>query len=77
MPDKDCSLTLLQDAMSEIYSNMKALRAVISILESGFESINDDNCTYVIASLKIIEEQLEAMTLKLKTNIIAIDSMMK
>lgn len=54
-------LMRVQDDMLELHRRMKSLKEMICILESGFEAINDDNCNYVISSLKVIEEQLGSM----------------
>lgn len=55
------SLIEVQDNMLNLHRHMKSLQEVISVLESGFEAVNDDNCNYVISSFKVIEEQLGAM----------------
>ncbi|HBD01325.1 MAG TPA: hypothetical protein DC053_21430 [Lachnoclostridium sp.] len=54
-------LMRLQDDMMELHRRMKSLKEMICILESGFEANNDDNCNYIISSLKVIEEQLSSM----------------
>ena len=55
------NLMIVQDDMMELHRRMKSLKEMICILESGFEAINDDNCNYIISSLKVIEEQLSSM----------------
>lgn len=68
---------IVQDNLSDLHRRMKSLQEVISILESGFEAINDDNCNYVISSFMVVEEQLGSMGRDLSENIDAIASMIE
>ena len=71
------NLLEVQDNMPNLYRRLKSLQEVISVLESGFEAINDDNCTYVISSFKVIEEQLIAMRSELLNSIDALASIIE
>lgn len=55
------NLIEVQDNILDLHRRMKSLQEVISVLESGFEATNDDNCTFVISSFKVVEEQLSTM----------------
>lgn len=61
MMESDGNLIGVQDNMLDLHRRIKSLQEMISILESGFGAINDDNCNYVISSFKVVEEQLSVM----------------
>jgi hypothetical protein len=75
--ESDGSLIEVQDNMLELHRRMKSLQELISVLESGFEAINDDNCTYVISSFKVVEEQLSTMRSDLLKSIDALASIIE
>lgn len=77
MVESDGCLIEVQDNMLELHRHMKSLQEVISVLESGFAAINDDNCNYVISSFKVVEEQLDTMRIDLLKSIDALASIIE
>lgn len=71
------NLIEVQDNMLDLHRRTKSLQEVISVLESGFGAINDDNCNYVISSFKVVEEQLGTMRSELLKSIDALASIIE
>ena len=67
----------MQDNILELHRCNKSLQEVISVLESRFETINDDNCNYVLSSFRVVKEQLIAMRSDLLKSIITLASIIE
>lgn len=65
----------LQDCLNEVQKGAKALTDVCNIMQYGFTSVADDNGNFTISALKVIEELLRILDMRLSEALNTVDTM--
>ncbi|MCC2818873.1 hypothetical protein LK537_16355 [Lachnoclostridium pacaense] len=63
----------LQDNILEVHKHFQALCDIVNVLQYGFESVTDENNSFVVSSLWVIEEQLRMINSKMEIGVNIMD----
>lgn len=64
----------LQDNILEVHKHFQALQDIVNVLQYGFESVTDENNSFVVSSLWVIEEQLKLISGKMEIGVNIMDT---
>lgn len=67
----------LQDNILEVHKHFQALQDIVNVLQYGFESVTDENNSFVVSSLWVIEEQLKLIDRKMEIGVNTMDTIIK
>ena len=73
MISEDDLIMELQDNILEVHKHFAALRDIVNVLQYGFESVTDENNSFVVSSLWVIEEQLRMINSKMEIGVNTMD----
>lgn len=67
----------LQDNILEVQKHFRALKDIVNVLQYGFDVVEENDTSFAVSSLWVIEEQLRLISSKIEIGANTMDTIIK
>lgn len=67
----------LQDNILEVQKHFRALKDIVNVLQYGFDVVEENDMSFAVSSLWVIEEQLRLINSKMEVGVSTMDTIIK